>query len=78
MVLYLDCMCQCRLHVVLWLHISTLMHCLVAEHRSKAGLLFLSQCPSGTILWDWWVSRGDTFLVAKSVLFRGREKHIKP
>ena len=45
-------------------HIGTLMRRLAAERRSTAGLLFPSQCPSGTILltlysmvWDWRVSR---------------------
>ena len=50
MVLYLDRMCQCGLHSVLWSHIGTLMHRLAAEPRSTAGLLFTSQCLSGTIL----------------------------
>ena len=50
MVLYLDRLCQCGLHAVLWSHIGTLMHLLAAEHRSTAGLLFPSWCPSGTIL----------------------------
>ena len=52
MVLYLDRMCQCWLQAVLWSHIGTLrfMHRLAAEPRCKAGLLFPSQCPSGTIL----------------------------
>ena len=31
MVLYLNSMCQCGLHVVLWSHIGTLMHRLSAE-----------------------------------------------
>ena len=64
MVLYLDHMCQCVLHAVLWSHIGPLMHRLSAEPRSTAGLLFPSRCPSGTILltqysmvWDWRVSR---------------------
>ena len=64
MVLFLDPMCQLELHAVLWLHIGTLMHRLAAEHCSKAGLLFPSRCPSGTVLltpysmvWDWRVSR---------------------
>ena len=50
----------CGLHAVPWLHIGILFCCLVAEPRSTAGLLFLSHCPSGTILltphslvWDW-------------------------
>ena len=62
--LYLDHMCQCGLHAVLWSHICTLMHRLAAEPRSTAGLLFPSRCPSETILlapysmvWDWRVSR---------------------
>ena len=49
MVLYLDRMCQCGLHAVLWLHIDTLMLRLAAEPRSIVWLLFLSECPSGTI-----------------------------
>ena len=63
-VLYLDCMCQCGLHDVLWSHICILMWRLAAEPRSTEGLLFPSLCPSGTILltlysmvWDWRVSR---------------------
>ena len=50
MVLYLDSMCQCRLHAVLWSHIGTLMHRLAAEPCSTAGLLFPSRCLSGTVL----------------------------
>ena len=42
MLLYLNRMCQCGLHAVLW--------CLAAESCSAAGLLFPSRCPSGTIL----------------------------
>ena len=69
MVLYLDHMCQCGLHAVLWSHIGTHMHCFAEEHSSTAGLLFPSQCPSGTILltpclmvWDWQVSRAGPML----------------
>ena len=50
MVLYLNRMCQCGLHAVLWSHIGTLMHRLAAEPCSRAGLSFPSRCPSGTIL----------------------------
>ena len=50
MVLYQDSICQCRLHVVLWSHIGTLMQHLTAEPCSTAGLLFPSQCLSGMIL----------------------------
>ena len=60
MVLYLDRMCQCGLHAVLWSHIGTLMHRLAAESLSTTGLLFHSRCPCGMILltpysmvWDW-------------------------
>ena len=70
MVLYLDRMCQCGLHVVLWLHIGILMHRLAAEPCSTAGLLFPSLCPSGTILlspysmvWDWRVLRAGPKLL---------------
>ena len=42
MVLYLDRMCRCGLHAVLWSHIGTLRHRLAAEPRSTAGLLFPS------------------------------------
>ena len=66
---YLDRMCQCRLCVVPWSHISILMRHLTAEPRRTAGLLFPSQCPSGTILltpylmvWDWQVSRAGPML----------------
>ena len=65
-----DRMCQCGLHAVPWSHICILMRRLAAEHRSTAGLLFTSQCPSGTILqspysvWDWRVSRaGPMFFI---------------
>ena len=50
MVLYLDRMCQCGLHAVLWSHVGRLMHRFAEEPRSIAGLLFPSQCSSGTIL----------------------------
>ena len=70
MVIYLDRMCQLGLHAVLWLHIDTLMHRLVTEPCSTAGLLFPSRCPSGTILltpystvWDWRVSRAGPMLL---------------
>ena len=70
MVLYLDCMCQCELHAVLWSHIGTLMDRLAAEPCSTAALLFPSRCPSGTILltvysmvWDWWVPRAGPMLL---------------
>ena len=69
MVLYLDRMCQCGLHAVLWSHIGTLMHRLAAEPCSRAGLLFPSRCPCGTILLapysmvlDWRVSRAGPML----------------
>ena len=70
MMLYLDLMCQCWLHAVLWSHIGTLLHRLAAEPCSTAGLLFPSRCPSGTILlapyslvWDWRVSRAGPMLL---------------
>ena len=74
MVLYLDRMCQCGLHAVLWSHIGALMHRLAAEPCSTARLLFSSRCPSGTILltlysmvWDWRVSRaGQCFFICLS------------
>ena len=69
MVHYLDHMCQCGLHAVLWSHIGTRMHRLAAEPCSTAGLLFPSRCPSRTILltpysmvWDWQVSRAGPML----------------
>ena len=69
MVLYLDRMCLCGLHAVLWLHIGILIRCLAAKPRSTAWLLFLAQCSSGTILlspysmmWDWRVSRAGPML----------------
>ena len=46
MVLYLDRMCLCGLHEVLWSHIGTLMHHLAAEPCSIAVLLYPSRCPS--------------------------------
>ena len=58
-----------RLHSVPWSHIGILMSHLPAEPRRTAGLLFPSQCPSGTILltpysmvWDWRVSRAEPML----------------
>ena len=42
MVLYLDLMCQCGLHAVLWSHFGTLMLRLTAESRSNAGIFPLS------------------------------------
>ena len=71
---YLDCVCQCGLHAVNWSHIGILMLRFAAEPRSTAGLLFLSQCPSGTILltpysmvWDWRVWRaGQCFFIGLS------------
>ena len=70
MMLYLDRMYQRGLHAVLWSHIGTLMHRLAAEPCSIAGLLFLSRCPSRTILrtpysmvWDWRVSRTGPMLL---------------
>ena len=78
MVLYLDRMCQCGLHAVLWLHIGTLMHRLAAEPSSTAGLLFPSRCPCGMILltpysmvpWDWRVSRaGPMFFNWPNMLY---------
>ena len=61
--------CQCRLLAVLWSHIGALMRILAAEPRSTAGILFHSQCSSGTILltpysmvWDWLVSRAGPML----------------
>ena len=75
MVLSLDHMCQRGLHVVLWLHIGTLMHSLAAEPCSAAGLLFPFRCPSGTTLlapfsmvWDWRVSRAGPMLLYWSKL----------
>ena len=47
MLLYLDLMCQCRLHVMLWSHIGTLMHCLAAEPCSTARLFI----PFSVSLW---------------------------
>ena len=70
MVLSLDRMCQRGLHVMLWLHIGTLMHHLAAEPCSTAGVLLPFRCPSGTILltpflmvWDWRVSRAGPLLL---------------
>ena len=50
MMLFLDRMCQCGLHAVLWAHIGSLMRFLAAEPRCTAWPLFLSQCHSRTIL----------------------------
>ena len=48
MVLYLDRMCQCGLHAVLWLHICILIRRLAAEPRSTAGLFI----PLSVSLWN--------------------------
>ena len=40
MVLYLDHMCQCWLHAVLWSHNGTLMHRLAAEPRSATRFFY--------------------------------------
>ena len=74
MMRYLDRMCQCGLHAVPWSDIGILMRHLAAETRSTTGLLFTSQCPSGTILlttysmvWDWRVPRaGQCFFIGLS------------
>ena len=78
MVLYLYHIChECLLHGVLWSHIGTLMHRLAAEPGSTAGLLFLSPCPSGTILltpcsmirWcltGWFQEQGQCFFIGLS------------
>ena len=50
MVPYLDRMCQCGLHAVIWSHIGTFMHRLAAEPCSTVGLLFPFRSPSGRIL----------------------------
>ena len=70
MVLFLDRMCQCGFHAVLWSHIGTLMHRLAAEPCSAVELLLPSRCPSGTIwltpysmVWDWQVSRAVQMLL---------------
>ena len=59
----------CGLHAVRWSRIGTLMRRLAAELRGTAGLLFSSQCHSGTILLrpysmvlDWRVSRAGPVL----------------
>ena len=69
MVLHPDRMWQCWLFTVPWSHIGILLRSLAAEPRCIAGLLFPSQCPSGTILltpysmvWDWRVSRAGPML----------------
>ena len=56
-------------------HRYTFMHDLAAEPCSRAGLLFPSRCPSGTILlapysmvWDWQVSRAGPMLLYWSKL----------
>ena len=76
MVLYLDRMCQCGLHAVLWSLICTFMRRLAAEPRSTAGSLFLSQCPSGKIMLtpysmvgDWRVSRAGPMLTLEIFVF---------
>ena len=73
MMRYLDRMCQCRLHVVPWSHIGKIMRHLATEPGSTAGLLFHSQCLSGTILltlysmvWDWRFSRGKCFFIGRN------------
>ena len=51
MMLYLDSMCQFGLPAVPYSHICILMRRLVAEPRCTIGLLFPSQCTSGTIFY---------------------------
>ena len=46
MVLYLDHMCQCWFHAVLWSHIGTLMQPLAAEPRSRTFI------PLSVSLWN--------------------------
>ena len=60
MVLFLDRMCQCGLHALLWSHIGILMRRLAAEPRRYRKTLFPAQGPSSTILlipysmvWEW-------------------------
>ena len=69
MMRYLDRMCQWALHAVPWSHIGILVFQIAAEPRSTVGLLFPSQCPSGTIMltpylmvWERWVSRAGPML----------------
>ena len=66
MVLYLDRICQCGLHAVLWSHIGTPPRCRTSQYRRP---LFPSQCPSGAILltpylmvWNSRVSRAGPML----------------
>ena len=74
MMRYLDRMCQCGLHAVPWSHIVTLKRRLAAEPCSTEGVLFRSQCPSGTILlipysmvWDWrFQEQGQCFFIGLS------------
>ena len=64
----------CGLYAVPWSHISILMRHLTAEPGSTAGLLFSSQCPSGTILltrirWCWtggFQEKGQCFFIGLS------------
>ena len=77
MVLYLDRMCKYGFKAVLWSYIGILLSSLAAEPRSTAGLLFLPQCPSGTMLMtsysmvrDWWVSKaGPMFFYWPKLLY---------
>ena len=48
MVLYLDRVCQCGLHEVLWSHIGTLMHRLAAELLQYSRTFI----PFSVSLWD--------------------------
>ena len=61
---YVYRMCRCGLHVVLWLHIGTLMPLFAAEPRSSTWLLLNFWYLCGTALvtpysmvWDWRISR---------------------
>ena len=73
MVLYLDRMCQCGSHAVLYPHISILMSRHTADPRSTARLIFPSQCSLWNDLDDpaidgaglaGFMSRANTFLLA--------------
>ena len=77
MMQYLDRMCHCGLHAVLWSHIGILMRHLAAEPRCTTGLLFRSLFPSGKILLTQcsdgvrlagFKSRSNAFLLAKAAL----------
>ena len=59
MVLYLDHMSQCGLHVVLWSHIDALPRCRTSQYHRTSGMILLTQY---SMVCDWHVSRAAPML----------------